>query len=426
MSDASNWSRLKHGAAEHRSYSRRRLCAMRWDAAPDPHWLSKCTSAVLPAGGPIALLTGDGSMPGARMQIFSGAGDLLSAWEWDFGRVRALGWTSAVELACVLEGGRVMLWSVRGQRSADFALAEHIGHQEVLQCELFSTGLILLTKSLQLYALLSFTQRTVIQLPDPRLATPPTAMAVLEKPENAASSSTSNTTPLAPATAEPTGSAAALAASCPSVLLATTSRTILHIDPYECQDQLLTSGPFLRLSASPNGKFVAAFSASGNLLVMSSDFSRHLSELSTHSNEPPRHLAWCGSDSLLLPWGSTLLMVGPYGDSVRFEYNHNPLLHAEIDGVRIITNDATELLHRVPEQTELIFTPGSLAPAARLVEACTAFNQGDARCDELLCSLEGEMASAVICCIHASRYEIDTDAQKDLLRSAAFGKAYAL
>ena len=109
MSDASNWSRLKHGAAEHRSYSRRRLCAMRWDAAPDPHWLSKCTSAVLPAGGPIALLTGDGSMPGARMQIFSGAGDLLSAWEWDFGRVRALGWTSAVELACVLEGGRVML-----------------------------------------------------------------------------------------------------------------------------------------------------------------------------------------------------------------------------------------------------------------------------------------------------------------------------
>ena len=106
--------------------------------------------------------------------------------------------------------------------------------------------------------------------------------------------------------------------------------------------------------------------------------------------------------------------------------HHPPLLPPSLAHTPSLPSPSTtELLHRVPEQTELIFTPGSLAPAARLVEACTAFNQGDARCDELLCSLEGEMASAVICCIHASRYEIDTDAQKDLLRSAAFGKAYA-
>ena len=371
----------------------------------------------MPAGGPIALLAGDGTLPGARMQLFSGSGELLSAWEWDYGRVRALGWTPAAELVCALESSRVMYWSLKGARTADFALGEALEHEAILQCEPFSDGLVVLTAAFRLFALISFGRRVVVPLADPRLASPPTAMAVLER-----------------------------AGGVPDVLLATASRTILLVDKYEAHDQLLASGPFLCLAPSPNGKFIAAYSASGNLLVLSSDFSRHLSELSTQSTRPPRQLVWCGADSLLLPWDRLLLMVGPYGDSVKFEYPEPPLLHAEVDGVRILSSETCELLQRVPDATEQLFLPGSLAPSARLLEASRAFDQGSARADELLCSLgcgagsadagdddaaggaagggNHELVTAVVGCIHAARHEPTASAQRVLLRAAAFGKAY--
>ena len=281
---------------------------------------------------------GDGTAPASRLQIFTGAGELINAWEWDFGRVRALGWTPNVELVCVLESSRVMLWNLRGVRVADFSLAEACEGQRVLQCELFTDGFVVLTSAFRLFALLSYERerRTIVPLADPRLASPPTAMAVLERG-------------LAPNTASAASAAAGLEGPrapprCPEVLLATASRTILVIDERDAHDQLLASGPFLRLAPSPNGKFIAAFAASGKLLVLASDFSRNLSELNTQSPRPPRQLVWCGADSLLLPWERLLLMVGPFGDSVKYSYASPPLLHTEVDGVRILSRESVELL----------------------------------------------------------------------------------
>jgi hypothetical protein len=201
--DASSWARLKHGDG-HRCYSRRRLCPMCWDLdAP----LTKCMSAITAAGGPIALLAGDGSAPGARMQLFSGTGELLCAWAWDFGRVIALGWAASVELVTVLEGGRVMLWSMRGVRTANFSLSELLDYGDVVQCEVFSGGLVVLTGALRLVALVDFRERSVVQLADPRLSSPPSAMAVLERGGGEADAG-----PL-PSSREPV--------PCPAVLLAT-------------------------------------------------------------------------------------------------------------------------------------------------------------------------------------------------------------
>lgn len=325
---------------------------MKWEESLSTE-LNKCMSAVMSCGGPIALLAGDGTAPGAKLQIFSGAGELVCAWDWDFGRVRALGWTPNVELVCVLESARVMLWNLRGARVADFSLSEACEGQAVQQCEIFSDGFVVLTTAFRLFAMLSFdkTLRTVVPLADPRLSSPPTAMAVLEK---------------GPAPA-PTLAAVdgRVPPRCPEVLLATASRTILVIDERDAHDQLLASGPFVRLAPSPNGKFIAAFASSGKLLVLAADFSRNLSELATQSPRPPRQLVWCGADSLLLPWDRLLLMVGPYGDSVKYTYPSPPLLHSESDGVRILSKTSAELLQRVPEATEQVFLPGSLAPAAR-------------------------------------------------------------
>ena len=109
MEAAADWARLKHGDGE-RCYSRRTICSMHWalDAKSSP--LHHFTNAMMPCGGPIAMLNGDGGLRGSRMQVFTGAGVLLSAWDWDYGRVRKLGWTPASELVSVLETGRVMVW----------------------------------------------------------------------------------------------------------------------------------------------------------------------------------------------------------------------------------------------------------------------------------------------------------------------------
>jgi hypothetical protein len=145
-----------------------------------------------------------------------------------------------------------------------------------------------------------------------------------------------------------------------------------------------------------------------------------------------------------------------------------------VDGVRILMGDKAELLQRVPDATEQLFMPGSLAPAARLLEASRAFDRGEAKADELLCSLgcghgtgdadggggggggsgpgsvrgggggggsgaasvrgggdsiagddgRAELAAAVDGCVRAAQHETRVGTQKVLLRAAAFGKAY--
>lgn len=310
MEGAADWARLRHGQEE-RHYSRRRACAMRWAVEPPLPPLS----APMACGGPLALLHAEGNR-GMRMQVFTGAGVLLSAWDWAYGRVRKLGWTPTSELVSVLETGRVMLWSLQGTRLGDFGLGPTCEQQGVLLCEFLSDGLVVLTSAFQLVALLSFTTRKIVTLADPHLPSPPSAMACLERLANDRGP------------------------RCPEVLLATASRTILRVDETDVEDQLLTSGPFTKLSPSPNGQFVAAYSAVGSLIVFSSDFSRNLSEYEAKNERPPRQLIWCGCDSLLLCWDRLLVMVGPHGDCVNYFHDSPPLLLAEADCVRIISVQA--------------------------------------------------------------------------------------
>ncbi|GJV66911.1 protein vacuoleless1 [Tanacetum coccineum] len=62
----------------------------------------------------------------------------------------------------------------------------------------------------------------------------------------------------------------------------------------------------------------------------------------------PDQLVWCGMDSVLLYWDDMLLMVGPYGDPVRYIYDEPIILIPECDGARILSNSTMEFLQRVP------------------------------------------------------------------------------
>lgn len=413
---ADAWQKLKHGSEE-RYYMRARMYDMAWKL--EAH-LQEYRSAAAPCGGPLALLQGSGAAMGVQMQIFNAAGHVLSRWPWEYGRVLALGWSSAQELVCVLETGRVVLWSATGERLAEFGLGAEVETHGVLQCNVCADSLVVLTHGLRLYALLSWSERHLIALEDPQLSSPPYAMATIEPPSGL----------LAP----------------PQVLIASASRTILAVNEDVVHDQLLTSGPFSWLVPSPSHKFIAAFSQSGSLLVLSADFSRTLSEFITRQRVPPKNLVWCADDALLLQWERQLVMVGPYGDCIQYGYESPPLIFAEGDCVRIVSQSMTELLRRVPAPLEAVLRTGSDALAAKLLQASDAFSAGSL-CHELLlpllphCSkkectagtvntgMDGTvdnagLRSAVRACIKAATHALHPATQQRLLRAASFGKSY--
>ena len=94
---------------------------------------------------------------------------------------------------------------------------------------------------------------------------------------------------------------------------------------------------------------------------------------------PPEQLVWCGVDSVLLYWEEQLVMVGPYGDVVRWSYDEPIVLIPECDGVRILSNTYMEFLRRVPDSTVSIFKIGSTSPAAMLFDALDQFDRRSAK-----------------------------------------------
>lgn len=102
---------------------------------------------------------------------------------------------------------------------------------------------------------------------------------------------------------------------------------------------------------------------------------RYLLEQHFQSLLPPDQLAWCGSDSLLLYWDDMLMMVGPFGEPVKYIYDEPIILIPECDGTRILSNTTMEFLHRVPDSTVSIFQIGSTSPPALLYDALENFDK---------------------------------------------------
>jgi len=180
------------------------------------------------------------------------------------------------------------------------------------------------------------------------------------------------------------------------------------------------------MAVTPNGKMLACFTESGNLWVCSTDFQKNLSEFDPKARKPPLQLVWCGTDSVILYWEKLLLMVGPYGDWVKYSYRSPLILIPECDGARIISNEKCEFLHRVPKATEDIFKIGSDEPSARLHDAMICFERKSAKADELIRSIKvkNALVQAVDGCIEAAAHEFDSKTQRNLLKASAHGKTF--
>jgi hypothetical protein len=100
-------------------------------------------------------------------------------------------------------------------------------------------------------------------------------------------------------------------------VLVALEQTIYVVDPTEAEDRLLQNGPFKHLSVSPNGRFVALFTADGKIWVVSSDFQNKYSEYASGARTPPTSVVWCGNDAVVLAWEDEVHVVGPNGSSAR-------------------------------------------------------------------------------------------------------------
>ncbi|KAL7500422.1 hypothetical protein ACHAWT_008896 [Skeletonema menzelii] len=210
-----------------------------------------------------------------------------------------------------------------------------------------------------------------------------------------------------------------------------------------------SSAPIISMAFAPNGRFLACFTSNSVLTVVSTTFESKVLEFNTSSgsSSPPRSMAWCGEDSVVLHWKNLgVLLVGPYGDWLRFPYGEDDemgtaamtgsrvhgdsevYLVQEMDCCRVLTSNVVELLQRVPPGTADLLRIGSIEPGALLLDASDAFDSGSSNADEAARSLtarEGLLSEAILDCLIAAVGEFDVRVQKRMLRAASYGLHFA-
>ena len=208
-------------------------------------------------------------------------------------------------------------------------------------------------------------------------------------------------------------------------VLVSTGHTIVVLDPTDAQDQELQSGPFTHIAVSPNGRYVALYTAEGKLWVIKADFQEKLSEYDSGMGSVmlPRAVEWCGNDSVVIAWDDEVHMVGPKGQVLKHYYDSRVHVVPDIDAVRLITADRCELLQKVPDVTEDIFKIGATAPASILLDAVDQLERRSPRADDNIQLIRMHLPEAVDACIKAAGHEFSVYWQKRLLKAASFGKS---
>lgn len=160
----------------------------------------------------------------------------------------------------------------------------------------------------------------------------------------------------------------------------------------------------------------------GTLTVFSPLTSTTLMEFKSNIKSPPSLLKWCGSDAVLIYWDEVLLLVGPFGDWLKFTY-YDLKIFSTKDGAYLQSSGRTEYLERVSECTEEIFQIGSTKPGALLYDAYDHFMRKDPKADEILRSITN-ITEAIDSCLDASTFEFDIQVQKSLLKAASLGNTF--
>ncbi|KAK4944573.1 Vacuolar protein sorting-associated protein 16 [Elasticomyces elasticus] len=331
----------------------------------------------------------------STIDIYSSSGKPISNINWEKGVIKGLGWSDDEKLLVVTEEGTVHCYFGLHGDFQPFLLGHGAEEFGVKSCRFWSHGFVALLSNNALVAVSSFEE------PRPRL--------LAHAPEGEVHSWS-----LIPP-------AYTLSRSV-EVLLAV-DKTIFVVDASEAEDRGLSDGPFKHVSVSPNGRFAALFTEDGKVWVVGSDFQNKYSEYDSKAKTTPTQMIWCGNDAVVLAWEDEIHMLGPEGAAVKYYYDDQVHVVPDIDGVRLITNDACEFLRKVPDPLEEVFKLGSTSAASILVDSIELLEKKSPKADENIQRIKPNLPEAVETCIRAAGHEFNHSSQKQLLRAASFGKS---
>ncbi|KAG2417709.1 hypothetical protein HFD88_008928 [Aspergillus terreus] len=312
----------------------------------------------------------------SSIDIYSCSGKHINRIQCEHGAIRGLGWSDKEELLLITEDGTVRRYFGLHGDFTSFSLGNGSEEYGVRACRFWNAGFVALLSNNQLIAVSNYDE------PRPKLLAP--------CPEGEVSSWS-----LIPP-------AYTLSRSV-EVLLAV-DQTIYLIDPTEAEDKVLQNGPFKHASVSPTGRFVALITAEGKVWVVSSDFQSKYSEYDPESRVTPRSVEWCGDDAVVIAWEDEVHLIGPNGVAARYYYDGAVHVIPEFDGVRLLTNDTCEFLHKVTDSIDLL-------------------EKKSPKADENIQRIRSSLPEAVDMCVKAAGHEFDPYWQKRLLKAASFGKS---
>lgn len=362
-------------------------------------------------GGPIALMRdtskmvalgrGGPSFTKSQIQVYSPAGEGLLLFSWDQSRIVRFGWTFDERLVVLNEEGVYRLYDLQGDYQ-QFSVGSEEAELGIIDARIHENGLVALTGSLTLLEVKDWEGGRPLALANPGISEPPHSWAVIP-PDQSISRHVE--------------------------VLLSVDATILTVDNLESTDQRVARGPFLRVSPSPNGKFLALLTSAGLLWVVSSDFQRELVVLDTATvgaEGPVNQVEWCGNDAVLVTWKDLASLILPSrdniaGETLRYLYFGATFVVTETDGARVMGQDVCDFIQKVPVSSVSIFRPGSTSSSAILFAAWESFVQRSPKADENIRSIRSDLAAAVNECIDAAGHEWDPHWQRKLLSAAKFG-----
>ncbi|KAL2024702.1 hypothetical protein VTK56DRAFT_6903 [Thermocarpiscus australiensis] len=356
-----------------------------------------------PYGGAIALYRDEEKLVAFQptrsskpsIDIYSCAGKLIRRIPWDQGSIKGLGWSEDEKLLVVTADGTVRCYDLQGEFT-QFSLGNGADEAGVKSCKFYAHGLVVLLNSNALVSVSSYDE------PRPKLLAPP-----------------------------PEGQVHAWNIIPPAYTLSRSVEVLLSIqqtiyvsDATECEDRFLDIGPFTHIAVSPNGRFAALYTATGQAHVITSDFQTRLSEHDSKSKIPPKYFEWCGNDAVVIAWEDEVHLVGPSGSLAKFFYDSGRVhLVPDYDGVRIIANDTCDFLQKVPDVTEEVFRLGADSPASILLDAVEQLEMQSPKADDNIQLIRPHLVEAVDTCVNAAGQEFSIHWQKQLLKAASFGKS---
>ena len=421
--------------------------AMRWQ--PQGVRLASSLVAACPLGGPVAVARDPRKVTafrrgGESVGVFTAAGKLLAEVEaaGDGAALLQLHWHARAGLLYLLyASGLVEAFDALGARSdRGFSLLPGLTEEEVTQFAFAGDALCALSVSPEgaysLHLVYSLASPSPLVARDTGLApgVRPTCMAALD--------------------------GACTASGRMEVLLGTPDRSVVVVTSDSAAEdaglEALLSSVVLQLAVSPSNKYLAAFGEDGMVTVLAADFSRKVLEFETRAAQPPEQMLWCADDAVVLVWADRsagcgsgggedgdgggggddsperwqVQLVGPFGDFLRIDYEDasggGVFCVQELDCVRVLTGTRHEVIQRVAEPLRAIFSIGSTAPAAMLVDASNAFQEGDAKCDDTIRALiaDGRLRGAIGECVEGALHAWDPSHQQALLRAASYGKSF--